>query len=96
MASTRTRNYGAAAIVMAIFTIIALILILGILLVLAGANRQNMIVDGILNVGQFFAHPFDHMFTAHTAKQDILVNWGIGAIVYLVVGGILARLARVI
>ncbi len=96
MVNTRTRHYGAAAVVMAIFTIIALILLFGILLVLAGANRQNMIVDGVLNVGQFFAHPFEHMFTAHSAKQDILVNWGIGAIVYLVVGGVLARLARLV
>jgi hypothetical protein len=96
MATTRTRHYGAAAVVMAIFTIIALILLFGILLVLAGANRHNMIVNGVLNVGQFFAHPFEHMFATRSVKQDILVNWGIGAIVYLVVGGILARLARLV
>jgi len=74
--------------------IIAGIIILGIVLVLIKANPNNQIVDFILDIGRFLTRPFHNLFPQDNPRQDILVNWGIAAIVYLIVGALLARLAR--
>jgi uncharacterized protein YggT (Ycf19 family) len=89
-----TRNYGAARVITAIATIIAAVLLLDILLVWANANGNNDIVHFFMQVGSFFATPFKQLFTVRGHKQDILVNWGIAAVAYLVLGGLLARLSR--
>jgi hypothetical protein len=92
--AVRTRNYGAARVIMTIATIIAGILVLDILLVYANANGHNDIVHFFMQVGSFFATPFKHLFTVKGSKQDMLVNWGVAAVVYLIIGGVLARLSR--
>jgi len=91
----RTRSsYGAASIVMSAFVLIAAIIALGILLVLVGANQSAGVVDFILDIGRFFVKPFAHLFPQDNVKQDVLINWGIAAIVYLIVGAFIARLVR--
>ena len=93
--AVRTRSsYGAASAVMTVFLLIAGVIALGILLILLGANTHAGIVNFILEIGRFFARPFSHLFPQDTVKQDYLVNWGIAAIVYLVVGSVLARMIR--
>jgi uncharacterized integral membrane protein len=92
--AVRTRTYGASSVVMTIFSLIAAVLVVGILLVLIGANQQNVLVDFVLDIGRFFARPFNHLLPQHGVKQDMVVNWGIGALAYLVVGSLLARLVR--
>jgi hypothetical protein len=77
---------------MTIFAVIAAVLVVGVLLVLIGANQQNTIVDFVLDVGRFFARPFNHLLPQHNAKQDMVVNWGIAALAYLIVGSLLAKL----
>jgi hypothetical protein len=67
------------------------VLALGILLVLFEANRQNDIVDLVLDIGRFFAGPFDDMFELDTRKGRVLVNWGIAAALYLIAGRLIAR-----
>ncbi len=94
MVTTRTRHYGAAAVVMTIATIIAGILLLDILLVYLGANGSNDIVHFFMQLGSFFATPFKHMFREPTAKREILVNWGIAVIGYMIIGAIVARIIR--
>ena len=89
-----TRTYGPARVIMAIATIIAGILVLDILLVFANANPANDIVHFFSQVGSFFATPFKGLFQVKGHKQDILVNWGVAALVYLLAGGLLARLSR--
>jgi hypothetical protein len=79
---------------MTVFAVIAAVLVVGILLVLIGANQRNMLVDFITDIGRFFARPFNHLLPQHTAKADMTVNWGIAALAYLIVGSILARLVR--
>jgi hypothetical protein len=81
-------------VIQTIFGIIAAIIIVGIALVLIKANQNNDIVNFILDLGRFFTRPFRDMFPRSNPRQDILLNWGIAAIVYLIVGAILARLAR--
>jgi hypothetical protein len=92
--AVRTRTYGGASVVMTIFAVIATVIVVGILLVLIGANQRNMLVDFVLDIGRFFAKPFNHLLPQDNAKQDLVVNWGIAALAYVIVGSLLARLVR--
>jgi hypothetical protein len=81
-------------VITTIAAIIAGIIVLGIVLVLIGANQRNTIVDLILDVGRFFTRPFRDLFPQDDPEQDVLVNWGIAAVAYLLVGAIIARIVR--
>jgi hypothetical protein len=91
---TRTRYRSPGSVIQTIAGVIAGVIILGIVLVLVKANPNNQIVDFILDIGRFLTKPFHGLFPQHDPRQDILVNWGIAAIVYLIIGAIIARLAR--
>ena len=72
--------------------VIVLIIVAGILLVLLKANASNSIVSEVHGWARSLAGPFDGMFSFHNAHVAIAVNWGIAAIVYSLVGGLIARL----
>ena len=75
-----------------VVSIVVLIIIAGILLVVLKANPANSIVSEVHNWAHWLAGPFDGMFSFHSANTAIAVNWGIAAVVYLLVGGLIARL----
>jgi hypothetical protein len=91
---TRTRYRSPGGVIQTVAGIIAAIIVVGIVLVLMKANQNNDLVHFILQIGRFFAKPFEDLFPRSNPRQDILLNWGIAAIVYLFVGAIIARLAR--
>jgi hypothetical protein len=91
---TRTRYRSPGSVITTIAGIVAAIIVIGIVLVLIKANPNNQIVDFILDVGRFLTTPFHNLFPQDNPRQDILVNWGIAAIVYLIVGALIARLVR--
>lgn len=91
---TRTRYRSPGSVITTIATVIAAIIIVGIVLVLIKANPNNEIVNFILDIGKFFTRPFQDLFPQDNPRQDVLVNWGIAAIAYLVLGAIIARLVR--
>jgi hypothetical protein len=91
---TRTRYRSPGSVITTIAGVVAAIIIVGIVLVLIKANPNNQIVDVILDVGRFLTKPFHNLFPQDDPRQDILVNWGIAAIVYLIVGALIARLVR--
>jgi len=74
--------------------IIAGVIVLGIVLVLVDANQRNTIVDFILDIGRFFVRPFRDLFPQDDPKENIVVNWGIAALAYLIIGAIIARIVR--
>ena len=84
---------------MTVAALIALLIGLAILLRDVDANPSNTIVKGIHEGANFFAGSFTGLITfpGHP-KRAITVNWGIAAIVYLVVGaaiaGLIARVGR--
>jgi hypothetical protein len=108
----RTRDAGASAVgtlgsgviflarlVMTAAALIALLIGLAILLRDVDANPSNTIVKGIHEGANFFAGSFTGLITFQDhPKRAITVNWGIAAIVYLVVGaaiaGLIARVGR--
>jgi hypothetical protein len=49
-------------------------------------------VSDIHDAGAWLAGPFKNVFTVKNAKEAIALNWGLAALVYLVVGSLLASL----
>jgi hypothetical protein len=72
--------------------IVAAIIAAGILLTVLNANQSNDIVSAVRDAAKALAGPFDGMFTLDDPDATIAVNWGIAAVVYLIVGAIVARL----
>ena len=89
-----------ARVVRIVFAVLAGILALGAVLVVLrdNVNEQNAIVTFITDVADAISGPFsrdDGIFDfsgKNAAAKNALVNWGIAAIVYLVIGRLLAGL----
>ena len=81
-----------ARVVQLVVSVVVLIIVAGILLVVLKANPTNSIVSEVHDWARSLAGPFDGMFSFHSANVAIAVNWGIAAVVYLFVGGLIARL----
>jgi hypothetical protein len=100
MGATRANRYAGAAVARAslarfivlVATVVALVLILGIVLVLLEANRSNDLVQAVRDAASFLAGPFDGLFTMDSNKAEKAVNWGIAAVVWYAVGHGIARL----
>jgi hypothetical protein len=71
--------------------IVVLIVGIGIVFALLKANGTNSIVSEIHGWGRWLVGPFNGMFSFHTARVAIAVNWGIAAVIYLFAGGLIAR-----
>jgi hypothetical protein len=81
-----------ARVVRLIVAIIVLIIVAGIVLVLLKANATNAIVSDVHDAARWLAGPFDGIFSFDNARVALAVNWGLAAVVYLIVGGLIARL----
>jgi hypothetical protein len=81
-----------ARVVHVVVSVVVLIIVAGILLVVLNANPANTIVSDVHGWARSLAGPFDGIFSFHNARTAIAVNWGIAAVVYLFVGGLIARL----
>jgi hypothetical protein len=86
--------WGIAGIISFITSVVLGFLLIGILLVLLEANRGNEIVNFVLNGGEFFADPFDNIFSPDGLKAKVAVNWGLAALVYGLIGGLLVSHLR--
>lgn len=76
--------------------IVAAIIVAGILLVVLSANPTNDVVSAIHDAARALVGPFDGMFTLDSADATLALNWGIAALVYLIVGGLIARVIALI
>ena len=100
MARSRARRYESAAKFRAsiaraailIASLVAAILVLGIVLVLLKANRSNDIVKAVHDAASFLAGPFDGLFTFDRKRVETAVNWGIAAAVWFALGRVIVRL----
>jgi hypothetical protein len=97
-ATIRTRI---AQVVWLLFVVAALFLALGALCIALDFNQDNPLVQFVLNgadavdLGVFSRDDGIKQFTGSNAEtKNALFNWGIGAIVYLIVGRILERVIR--
>lgn len=89
-----------ASVIWLVAVVFALFLAVGALLVALGANKDNGIVSFILDTAKALDGPFSRengLFTFDGKSADTksaLVNWGLGAVAYLLVGKILDRVIR--
>jgi hypothetical protein len=51
-------------------------------------------VKFVEDLARFLTTPFHNLFPQDNPQRDVLVNWGIAAIVYLILGALIARLLR--
>jgi len=79
-----------ARIVRAVAGGIALLIALAILLRVLNANPGSGAVKAIHDTANVFARPFSGMFKLHGVRLSFAVNWGIGLIVYLIAGSLIA------
>jgi hypothetical protein len=101
MGTMRARRYEGAAVARAsvaraviwIGTAVAAVLVLAIVLSLLGAKPSNEIVKVIHDAGRFLAGPFRGLFSLHSAKATMAVNWGLAAVVWYALARLIARLA---
>lgn len=85
----------AALIVHTVADIAALFLGLWILLYLLGANQGNVFVGFVEGVADALAWWSQDIFTMDTDGLRVLLNYGLPAVIYLLIGhGIAARLRR--
>jgi hypothetical protein len=66
--------------------IVVVIIVAAILLRVLSANPTNSIVRDIHDAGQTLVGPFKTLFHIKDPKVSIAVNWGVAALVYLIVG----------
>lgn len=82
-----------ARLVMAVAGLIALLIVLAIVLRDVDANASNSIVKGVHEGANFFAGSFTGLIGFHGhPKRAITIDWGIAAVVYLLVGALISRL----
>ncbi len=74
--------------------LIALVFVLHIVFTLFGANQNNGFVAFDYAVARVFVFGFGDVFTPKDAKIGLIANYGLAAIVYLVVGRLVYRILR--
>jgi uncharacterized protein YggT (Ycf19 family) len=83
-----------ARVVTVVTAIIVGFIVVGILLFVLSANENNPIVSFISGVAEFFVGPFREIFQIDEEKTQVAVNWGIAAVVYLIVGRLIVGLLQ--
>lgn len=79
-------------LISAVTSIVVAIIVIGIVLVLLEANPANDLVNAILDAARWLVQPFKGIFRPDSVKARVAVNWGLAALVYSLVGGLIARL----
>jgi hypothetical protein len=81
-----------ARIVRLVTTIVVGLIVAGIVLHLLDASSGNAIVSAVYDAAGWLVTPFKGIFSPHGAHARIAANWGLAAVVYAIVGGLLSRL----
>jgi len=81
-----------ARLIGVVTSVVVAVIVVGILLVLLGANPHNTVVSHVHDAAKTLVGPFANVFALHNAKAALAVNWGLAALVYLIVGHAIASL----
>ena len=80
-----------ARIVRAITWGVVAVIVAAILFKVLGANASNDVVSTITDWARWLVGPFKDLFSFDNAKTAVAVNWGLAALIYLIVGSLIAR-----
>jgi hypothetical protein len=86
--------WGLARIVSLVTTVVVGLIVVGIVLVLLKASRNNGIVDWLVGAGDYLSKPFHGIFHPDGRKAMVAVNWVQSAVVHAIVGGLVGRILR--
>lgn len=81
-----------ARLIQAVTMIVVLVIVLAIILRILSGNPHNVIVGDIHDAGQWLVGPFKNVFSVKGAKLNLAVNWGLAAVVYALLGFLIANL----
>ena len=81
-----------ARIVRLITALVVGFIVVGIVLHLLDANSGNAIVSFVYDVAGWLVTPFKGVFSPDGEHVKIAVNWGLAAVVYAIVGGVISGL----
>jgi hypothetical protein len=79
-----------ARVIRTVTGVVVAIIVLAVILRLLDANASNSIVSAIHDAGAWLVGPFANVFSVKGAKLHMALNWGLAAVVYAIVGGLLA------
>lgn len=85
-----------AAVVLYVALAVAAVLLLHIALVLLDANGANAIVGFVRRLADRLIGPFQLLFTPRDPKQQVAINYGLAAAVYLAAGAVVSRGIRLL
>ncbi len=72
--------------------VVVALLVVGILVHVLGANTSNGLVNAVDDAARWLATPFKGVFTPEGKDARIVLNWGLAAVLYSIVGGVIANL----
>ncbi len=72
--------------------VVVALLVVGILVHVLGANTSNGLVAVVDDAARWLATPFKNVFTPDGKDARIILNWGLAAVVYSIIGGAIAGL----
>ena len=81
-----------ARIVRIVAGLVVGLIVIGIALIVLGANESNSIVSTLLDGARWLVHPFRDVFHLDGTKANVAVNWGLAAVVYAVAAALIVRL----
>jgi multisubunit Na+/H+ antiporter MnhG subunit len=84
--------YTLARVVRTATTLAVVLIIVGILIHVLGANTSNGIVSALNDAAKWLTTPFHNVFHVSGKKANIALNWGLAALVYAIVGGFIANM----
>ena len=88
----RRGGFALARAVMLAGSVVAGLIVVGILLVVLEANRANDIVNWLIEAARWLAGPFHGLFDLKSSEWQTAVNWGLAAVAYFAVSRVVARL----
>jgi hypothetical protein len=80
-----------ARIVRLVAGVVVALIVIGIVLIVLGANQSNSIVSTLTDWARWLSQPFHNVFHLKGAKANTAVNWGLAAVVYAAVAALITR-----
>jgi len=81
-----------ARLIRTVTWLVVAVIVAGILLWVLSANPDNTIVSDVHDAANWLVTPFHGLFSVKGAKLHLAVNWGVAAVVYAIVGSLLASI----
>ena len=81
-----------ARVVKFVTGVVVALLVAGILVHVLGANTSNGLVAAVDDAARWLAAPFKNVFTPDGKDARIALNWGLAALVYSIIGGVIASM----